>query len=73
MDTLARRYPGMRDKSETRWQIDLWECNRQQLLSMGLQADKIHVSAIDTFAHYDRFFSARRHLDGRIINGIMWN
>ncbi len=73
MQLLASRYPDMRNPKLTKWHIDLWECNRQQLLSMGLQADKIHVSAIDTFAHYDRFFSARRHLDGRIINGIMWN
>lgn len=71
MDTLARKYPGMRDKSETRWHIDLWKCNRQQLTSKGVNPANITIAGIDTYTHYDRFYSARRHCDGRIINGIM--
>ena len=45
--------------------------NRLQLIKKGVNPENIHVSGIDTYTNYDRFFSARRHIDGRIINGIM--
>ena len=73
MQLLSSRHPDMRNPQFYKWHIDLWECNRLQLIAQGVQPANIHVSAIDTFVHYDRFFSARRHLDGRIINGIMMN
>lgn len=57
--------------TEEAWHIDLWECNRLQLIEKGVNPKHIHVSAIDTYTNYDRFFSARRHFNGRIINGIM--
>lgn len=85
MEKLAQRYPPMRPNPqhnsplpqgdnlvmEEKWHINLWECNRQQLIKKGVKPQNIHVSGIDTFTNYDRFFSARRHIDGRIINGIM--
>ncbi len=71
MEELARRYPGMRDPEESRWHIDLWECNRLQLTKKGVNPHNITVAGIDTYANYDRFYSARRHCDGRIINGII--
>ena len=72
MDKLARRYPDTRNPQAEKWHIDLWECNRLQLIEKGVNPEHIHVSGIDTYQHYDRFFSARRHFDGRIINGIMF-
>lgn len=84
MDKLAKKYPLMHKSSvleneqphheqttPTRWHIDLWECNRLQLINKGVNPDNIHVSGIDTYTNHNRFFSARRKLNGRIINGIM--
>lgn len=82
MEKLAKKYPpmntsrGARGKEQGteegfRWHIDLWECNRLQLVEKGVNPENIHVSGIDTYTNYDRFCSARRHIDSRIINGIM--
>ena len=71
MEKLAKRYPDSRNPQAEKWHIDLWECNRLQLIKKGINPENIHVSGIDTYTNYDRFFSARRHIDGRIINGIM--
>lgn len=71
METLAKRYPDSRNPQAEKWHINLWECNRLQLIEKGVNPENIHVSGIDTYTNYDRFFSARRHFDGRIINGIM--
>ena len=74
MEKLARRYPLMNNQNNTdekRWHIDLWECNRLQLIEKGVRPENIYVSGIDTYQSFNRFFSARRHLNGRIINGIM--
>ena len=86
MDKLAKKFPLMHKSSvleneqphheqttPTRWHIDLWECNRLQLINKGVNPDNIHVSGIDTYTNHNRFFSARRKLNGRIINGIMLN
>ena len=85
MDSIAKRYPVMNPDTPhglpshrgggqeigSKWHIDLWECNRLQLIKKGVNPDNIHVAGIDTYTNYDRFFSARRNLNGRIINGIM--
>jgi YfiH family protein len=71
MNKLAKRYPDSRNPQAEKWHIDLWECNRLQLIEKGVNPGNIHVSGIDTFTNYDRFFSARRHFNSRIINGIM--
>ena len=65
MDIIARRY--------SKWHIDLWEANRQQLVSVGVNPDKIEVSGICTYTECEDFFSARRLgiNSGRIISGIM--
>lgn len=89
MDKLAKRFPLMHHSSvltdlaegrcpdgqttATRWHIDLWECNRLQLINKGVNTDNIYLSGIDTYTNYNRFFSARRIINGRIINGIMLN
>lgn len=71
MDCLARTYPGMKDSSESRWHIDLWECNRLQLAGTGVNPNNIYIAGIDTYTNHDRFYSARRNGNGRIINGIV--
>ena len=65
MAAVARRY----DK----WHIDLWEANRLLLVEGGVCPDNIKTAGVCTYAHADRFFSARRlGIDsGRIFSGIM--
>lgn len=70
MATLAHLYPGMKDPNESRWHIDLWECNRLQLTNKGVDPRNIHIAGIDTYTNYNDFYSARRRGNGRIINGI---
>lgn len=81
MDCLAKRFPASDVTENTsserslkeKWHIDLWECNRRQLLACGIPAQQIHLSGICTFQQHEDFFSARRlgiH-SGRIFTGIM--
>ena len=73
MNQFAQRYPYTRNPQAEKWHIDLWECNRLQLIKKGVNPQNIHVSGIDTYQNHDRFYSARRKDNGRIINGIMLN
>lgn len=64
-----------KDKNGTKPHPDLKEINRRQLLSVGLKAENISVSDIDTFTN-EQYFSARReqHGDtkcGRILSGFV--
>jgi YfiH family protein len=65
MDKISRKY----DK----WHIDLPECNRLQLLSAGVDAQRIICSDVCTYSRSDEYFSARRlGIDsGRIFTGII--
>lgn len=65
MNSIARRY--------RKWHIDLWACNRLQLMEKGLPEENVDVAGICTFIHYDDFFSARRLgiNSGRIFSGIV--
>ena len=65
MELISKKYE--------KWHIDLPECNRQQLLSVGIPASQIAVSPVCTFQQSDRFFSARRLTvnSGRIFTGIV--
>ena len=56
-----------------KWHIDLWECNKRQLMEVGVPETDIHVAGICTYIHHDDFFSARRLgiNSGRIFSGIM--
>ena len=58
---------------QTKWHIDLWECNKMQLTDMGVPESSIHISGICTYIHHHDFFSARRSgiNSGRIFSGIM--
>lgn len=73
MNLIARRYPNSRPtlSQPEKWHIDLWECNRLQLIHKGIEPQNIYVSGIDTFQNFEHFHSARRNTPGRIINGIM--
>lgn len=65
MKAISKRYK--------KWHIDLFECNRLQLLNIGLSDSHVHVCGICTFDNYDNFFSARRLgiNSGRILSGII--
>jgi len=65
MELISKKYE--------KWHIDLPECNRQQLLSVGIPASQIAVSPVCTFQQSDRFFSARRLTvnSGRIFTGCI--
>ncbi len=65
MEAISKRYE--------KWHIDLPECNRLQLLSSGVPADRISVSPVCTFKQSDTFFSARRLgiNSGRIFTGAL--
>ena len=56
-----------------RWHIDLWECNRLQLLNKKIDAHNIYVAGICTYQSSDRFFSARKLgiQSGRLFSGII--
>lgn len=58
---------------EAKWHIDLWEANRQQLLSGGVNPGHVEVSGICTYYNNLDFFSARRQgiRSGRILSGIL--
>lgn len=64
MSRLAQRYE--------KWHIDLWECNRQQLLMAGVAEENIMVLGSCTYADNEKWFSARRQgvHSGRIFSGI---
>ena len=47
--------------SETKWHVDLWQCNVQQLMEVGLKQENIAVGGICTrCSAEDMFFSYRR-------------
>lgn len=56
-----------------KWHIDLKECNRSQLVSLGIPESSIDVSPVCTFGNTGDYFSARRlgTMSGRIFTGIM--
>lgn len=56
-----------------KWHIDLWECNRLQLLHKKIDAHNIYVAGICTYQSSDRFFSARKLgiQSGRLFSGII--
>ena len=60
-------------RPEKKWHIDLWQANATDLQQAGVPSHHIETTAICTYEHYDRFFSARRLSikSGRIYTGIM--
>lgn len=56
-----------------KWHINLPECNRLQLISMGVPTEAVSVLPVCTFQNPDQYFSARRLgiNSGRIFTGII--
>lgn len=73
MSRIARRYFTTDSTEEEKWHIDLWECNRLQLIEAGVKEENIHVSGICTYLNADQYFSARKLgvKTGRITSGII--
>lgn len=69
-DTEGVVFPG---KRPGKFQVDLWEANRKELLDMGLKTGHIEVAGLCTVCHPDRFFSYRREGEtaGRFGAGIV--
>ena len=65
MERISRRYE--------KWHIDLWECNRLQLVENGVLEENIHVDGTCTYDNTDDFFSARKmgKMSGRILSGLI--
>ena len=78
IEKVSVRLPKMnvsQPTDEKRLHLDLKEINRCQLLSLGVLAENIEVSPIDTYTD-ERFFSARREQKGevkcgRILSGFL--
>lgn len=65
MDRISRRYE--------KWHIDLWECNRLQLVENGVLEENVIVEGICTYDNTQDFFSARKmgKMSGRILSGLI--
>lgn len=73
MDSISSIMPAMNGDMQEKWHIDLWACNRLQLLEMGLLPKHIQVAGICTYENYNDYFSARRlGIDsGRILTAVV--
>lgn len=72
VDSFARRYPVKGQEPLMKWHLDIKDCNRMQLLSLGVAAENVIVSDDDTMTD-ERYYSARREgaKTGRILSGIV--
>ncbi len=74
-DAFAQACFNMDSISERRekWHINLPQCNKQQLMAMGVRPERISMLDICTYKSCDTFFSARRLgiNSGRIFTAIM--
>jgi polyphenol oxidase len=63
----------LRKSLVNKYELDLWEANRQVLLSQDILPEHIEVSGRCTFSEKEHFFSARREgiVTGRIVTGII--
>ena len=71
-DTNSSKSDCAEGKKPLKWHINLKECNKMLLLSLGVREENIIVSDIDTMTDLD-FFSARREgaETGRMLTGII--
>lgn len=70
MESIAKR-----QNEQSKWHIDLWEANRQQLINAKINASNIIIAGICTYINHEQFFSARRLgiNSGRLLSGILLN
>ena len=73
MEVISCKMPAMNGGMQEKWHIDLWACNRLQLLEAGLLPRYIQVAGICTYENYNDYFSARRLgvNSGRILTAIV--
>lgn len=75
MKAISRLQPAMNalDCQRTKWHIDLWECNKRQLMEKNIDAGNIFVTGICTYKNSEMFFSARKLgiQSGRLLTGII--
>lgn len=76
MKAIARQQPVrnyLAGGQSAKWHIDLWECNRLQLINKNIDAGNIFVTGICTYKNSDMFFSARKLgiQSGRLLTGII--
>ena len=59
-------------KQPGKYQVDLWEANRKELLACGVKNENIEVAGMCSVCHPDLFFSYRREGEkaGRFGAGI---
>lgn len=60
-------------RRQNKWHIDLKECNRLQLSSLGIKPENIRISGVCTYNNFTDYFSARRlgAQSGRIFTGTV--
>ena len=73
MESISSIMPAMNGGTQEKWHIDLWACNRLQLIEAGLSSEQIQVAGICTYEHYEDYFSARRLgiNSGRILTAVV--
>ncbi len=70
---IPQAYKTLHKNSKGNFHFNLWEANRQVLLSFGLKAQNIEISGECSFTKNGKYFSARRDgvATGRMVSGIM--
>ena len=55
-----------------KYYLDLWKCNREQIIAKGVPEKNIEISGLCSFERKDEFYSYRRDNSekGRFANGI---
>ena len=63
----------LRKNSSSKFHFDLWEANRQLLLSIGILPKNIEILGECSFQNSNKYFSARKEgIDtGRMVSGVM--
>ncbi len=71
MEKIAKKY--YTHDNNYKWHIDLWECNKIQLMNKKVYTGNIYITGICTYINSDKFFSARKLgiKSGRLLTGII--
>jgi copper oxidase (laccase) domain-containing protein len=71
--TISDPEVGFRNRSTSKYHLNLKEINRRELIRLGIKEDNIEVADMCTYSLENLFFSARRQTvhSGRMLTGIM--
>ncbi|CEA14600.1 multi-copper polyphenol oxidoreductase laccase [Fermentimonas caenicola] len=71
--TISDPEVGFRNRSTSKYHLNLTEINRRELIRLGIKEDNIEVADMCTYSLENLFFSARRQTvhSGRMLTGIM--